>query len=71
MNLEHKSNLRKALLSQTWNQSLAAEVIHAIEQGLKTPKPREAKSAIQLAIEKEKKNRFRSRSNISIVTEEE
>ena len=54
MNYEHKSNLKKALISQTWNKNLAGAVINAIEENLKRPQPKGEPSALQIAIEKEK-----------------
>ena len=60
MNYEHKSNLKQALISQTWNKSLAGEVVNAIEEDLKKPKKKLEPSILQLAIEKEKGKKFKS-----------
>ncbi len=68
MNYEHKESLERALISQTWNQSLAGAVVAAIEQRLKNPQVKEAPSALQLAIEKEKE--FRSGPNTPDTSEE-
>ena len=54
MNYEHKSNLRKALISQTWNKRLASAILNAVEEDLKRPQPQKGQSNLQLAIEKEK-----------------
>jgi len=54
MNYETKSNLRKALISQTWNKNLATAIVNAVEEDLRKPKPKAGKSMLQLAIEKEK-----------------
>jgi len=60
MNYEHKSNLKQALISQTWNKSLAGEVVTAIEEDLKKPKKKLEPSILQLAIEKEKGKKLNS-----------
>ncbi len=60
MNYKHKSNLEQALISQTWNKSLAGEVVTAIEEDLKKPKKKVEQSILQLAIEKEKGRKFKS-----------
>ena len=70
MNYEHKTNLEKALLSQTWNKSLTGAVVDAIEEDLKKPKAKKAPSMLQLAIAKEKKKEFQSGPNISEGSEE-
>ena len=70
MNYEHKTNLEKALLSQTWNKSLTGAVVDAIEEDLKKPKTKKAPSMLQLAIAKEKKKEFQSGPNISEGSEE-
>ena len=54
MNYEQKANLKKALLSQTYNKNLAGAVVNAIEEALKRPKPKQEPSVLKLAIEKEK-----------------
>ena len=59
MNYEHKSNLKKAIISQTWNKNLAGAVVNAIEEDLKKPKPKEEPSSLQIAIEKEKGRKFK------------
>ena len=65
MNYEQKSNLEKALLSQTWNKNLAKAVVSSIEAELLKAKPQKAPSALQLAVEKEKGKQFRSGPDIS------
>ncbi len=60
MNKEHKINLQKALISQTWNKELTGEVISAIETDLKQPKSKPEPSKLRLAIEKENKKRLNS-----------
>lgn len=60
MNYEHKSNLKKALISQTWNKPLAGAVINAIEEDLKQPKKKAEPSILQLAVEKEKSKSVKS-----------
>ena len=54
MNYEHKLNLKKAIISQTWNKNLAGAIVNAIEKDLRKPKPKAGQSMLQLAIEKEK-----------------
>ena len=70
MNYEHKSNLKNALISQTWNQQLASAVIDAIEENLKKAKPKVGPSSLQLAIEKEKGKKFKSGPETPEVSEE-
>ena len=60
MNYEHKSNLEKALVSQTWNKHLAGAVVSAIEEDLKKPKPKPEPSPLQIALIKEKGKQFKS-----------
>ncbi len=55
MNYEHKSNLQKALLSQTWNRDVVAAVVTAIEEEIKKPKAKTMQSPLQIAIKKEKR----------------
>ena len=62
MNYEHKSNLKKALISQTWNENLAATIVNAIEEELMKPTPKAGKSMLKLAIEKEKREQKSQRS---------
>lgn len=54
MNYEHKTNLQKALISQTWNEVLASKIVTAIEENLRKPKPSKGPSMLQIAVEKEK-----------------
>ena len=54
MNDEHKSNLKKALMSQTWNKKLMLAVVDAIEDDLKKPKTKESSSDLKTALNKEK-----------------
>ena len=70
MNYEQKSNLEKALISQTYNKSLVGEVVNAIEENLKRPKPKQEPSALKIAIEKEKGRNFESRPDTSDNSEE-
>jgi len=56
MKFETKSNLKQALISQTWNKDLVKAIVNAVEEGLKKPKPKAGKSLLQLAIEQEKGN---------------
>ncbi len=60
MNSEHKANLKKALISQTWNKKLAGAVVNAVENEQQKPLKKEKPSALQLAIEKEKGGKFKS-----------
>ena len=55
MNNEHKSNLEKALVSQTWNKHLAEAVVDAIADNLKRPKSKEKPTVLQIAVAKGKK----------------
>ena len=70
MNHEHKSNLEKALLSQTWNRQLAKAVVMALEKYLKKPKEKKAPSILQLAVEREKGNQPKFDSGTSESFEE-
>ena len=70
MNYEHKSNLKNALVSQTWNKNLASAVVEAIETDKKKPKKKESPTALQLAIAKEKGKKFKSGPDTSEGSEE-
>ena len=70
MNYEQKSNLEKALISQTYNKSLAGAVVNAIEEDLKRPKPKQEPSALKIAIEKEKGRSVDSQTDIHETSEE-
>ncbi len=65
MNHEHRSNLKKALLSQTWNTALAGAVLQSIEADQEKPKLKKAPSALQLAVQEEKGKQFKSSAEIS------
>ncbi|MDP6834284.1 MAG: hypothetical protein QGG94_03905 [Prochlorococcaceae cyanobacterium ETNP1_MAG_9] len=70
MNHEHRSNLKKALLSQTWNNALTSAVLQCIEADLQKPKQKKSPSALQLAVEGEKGRKFKSGPAISEGSEE-
>ena len=70
MNYEHKSNLEKTLLSQTWNQALTGALVRAIEEDLQKPKSKSSPSALQLAVEIEKGKKFKSGPDITEGLEE-
>ena len=70
MNYEHKSSLEKALLSQTRNKNLTVAIVTAIEEDSKKRKPKKTPSMLQLAIEKEKRKKFKSGPDISEGSEE-
>ena len=59
---ENKSNLKKTLMSQTWNENLTGAIVNAIEEELMKPKPKAGKSMLKLAIEKEKREKRNLRS---------
>ncbi len=61
MDPEQKSNLEKALISQTWNKSLTRTLVAAIEKGLQKPKETKKLSALEIAVRKEKGRKFSSR----------
>ena len=70
MNYEQKSNLEKALISQTYNKRLAGAVVNAVEKDLRRTKPKDEPSALKIAIEKEKGRSFKSRPDTSESLEE-
>jgi len=71
MHPEHKSNLEKALVTQTWNKNLSRELMTAIEEELKKPKKEKKLSALQLAVQKEKGEKVKSSPNSSEGSEEQ
>ena len=70
MNYEHKTNLKKALISQTCNENLTSKLVSKIEENSKKPKQKIGPSLLQLAIEKEKGKSSKSKTYNSEVTEE-
>ena len=64
MDSELKGMLEKALASQTWNNHLAETVIAAIEREKKTIKPSESTSALTIALEREKRNKFEALKSV-------
>ena len=65
MNHEQRLNLKKALLSQTWNKALVSAVLQSIEADLKKPKKKNTPSQLQLAVNKEKGKQYKSNPAIS------
>ena len=54
MDQEHKSTLRRTIISQTWNNNLAKKLIEDVEKANSTPKINSGPSKLQLAIHSEK-----------------
>ena len=55
MDQEHKSTLRRTIISQTWNNNLAKRLIEYVESTNSNPKINSGPSKLQLAIISEKK----------------
>ena len=63
MDNEQKSLLEKAIFSQNFNKHVANALVSAIEEDLKIPKVKKARSTLQIAIENEKGKKFVSGSD--------
>ena len=54
MDYEQKTNLEKALFSQTWNKKISKAVVIAVEEGKRRPVFNKKPSPLMLAVAKEK-----------------
>ncbi len=65
MEQDHQIILKKTIASQTWNKKLADALIAAIDEITTRPKPIKGPSALQLAVEAQRRKRSKSVQDIS------
>ena len=65
MDQDHKTMLRKTLVSQTWNVPLTKAVITAIEEDQMRPKLKTKPSALEIAVRNEKRINSISQTSVA------